>query len=701
MVLLSPFQRFQRIDMTPKLAARLLLPIGISGCLLATTFSPATAKPKESKAEKEQRLKQEERDAWLEKIDIDKLDPLSALAIMNEREQRKMEKLRDQFKKYDGVDSRWNPSTIYTQDSELVTPLTSEPAFGPWVEIDGRRVRTVYRKTVGDITYLGQKFSKNEPFEGLEDEQGKILLPCVYREVHVVPGQGVIIRSYLKDGLYESYNLKTGARTPLGDLYEIKADRNNYLGTIKNFVLISSLGQSFELKDERAQPASGAAVQTVAATQSMAPPRKVPLAKLEFISEQGEKYLTLDKVIPSATFGETLHDYFSFAGGYRLTYPITPTGDIATLLLDGNWKPTGDYMPRALRTSGLMEMGMIVPSPFLENGWLRLSKDGKSFGSPTGSLGYMPLGGYGVAASTFKSAYEAKVNDVSCDDIFWVLAYPTADGLQWKWTDPETKDPTDLVWKDVQHIESPILRENWSAAGPLIAVQELNGQWKVLHLPQKEMVSTLSETRAGTMGLYKLTAPHVGGVRQDGSGAATVAELVERMEQGVLRAKAERIAAEKWQKHYDEVERPRIQRENRWSEAWHSGSWSTIESTAIAMGGEYLVEFVEKYPRSSADQLRRAAQLTDSPEKKAAFEERAKEADEAASRAAILRKKALEEEQRYQQTRPKASSYTPTWNNWSNYTDYNQQSAQNAAKLQAMHDYTYGRANNPLLSPFR
>ncbi|HEX8550771.1 MAG TPA: hypothetical protein VF681_04375, partial [Abditibacteriaceae bacterium] len=50
-----------------------------------------------------------------------------------------------QFRRYDG-NPNWNPRVVYTSDSELGTPShLSQPHYGPWVDVEGRRVRVVTR----------------------------------------------------------------------------------------------------------------------------------------------------------------------------------------------------------------------------------------------------------------------------------------------------------------------------------------------------------------------------------------------------------------------------------------------------------------------------------------------------------------------------------------------------------------------------
>jgi hypothetical protein len=190
----------------------------------------------------------------------------------------------------------------------------------------------------------------------------------------------------------------------------------------------------------------------------------------------------------------------------------------------------------------------------------------------------------------------------------------------------------------------------------------------------------------------------------EGPGHDSKAALLEFAEQKTLEYRAQKIAQEKayaqWQKHYNEVERPRLERERRWSDAWASGSWLTIETTAEAMGGQYFVEYVQKFPQANSNQLRRAAALATDATQKAALEQRAVQADLRLAQEAEARKRAIAAERIRTGAAPGvgARGSSPGWDSWAAYRD---QSARNATKLQAMHDYLYGKSNNPLLNPFK
>ena len=124
-----------------------------------------------------------------------------------------------EYKKYEG-NPKWSADVVYERDSDLGTPPSTKPQFGEWVDAGGKKkVRVVRRFT--QRAQFQRRYDNDMTFVGLEDEDGKVLLPVVYRSVHAVAGRGIYLQSYLGEQPYEFLDLKTGKRTVVPGLIEV------------------------------------------------------------------------------------------------------------------------------------------------------------------------------------------------------------------------------------------------------------------------------------------------------------------------------------------------------------------------------------------------------------------------------------------------------------------------------------------------
>lgn len=114
------------------------------------------------------------------------------------------------FKKYEG-NPKWSGDVVYDRDSDLGTPPSTEPQFGKWVDAGGKKNVRVVRRFTREARFQGRN-DDNMTFIGLEDEDGKVLLPAVYKSVNAVAGRGIYLQSYLGEQSYEFLDLKTGKR---------------------------------------------------------------------------------------------------------------------------------------------------------------------------------------------------------------------------------------------------------------------------------------------------------------------------------------------------------------------------------------------------------------------------------------------------------------------------------------------------------
>ena len=79
------------------------------------------------------------------------------------------------------------------------------------MDAGGKKNVRVVRRFTREARFQGRN-DDNMTFIGLEDEDGKVLLPAVYKSVNAVAGRGIYLQSYLGEQSYEFLDLKTGKR---------------------------------------------------------------------------------------------------------------------------------------------------------------------------------------------------------------------------------------------------------------------------------------------------------------------------------------------------------------------------------------------------------------------------------------------------------------------------------------------------------
>jgi hypothetical protein len=191
--------------------------------------------------------------------------------------------------------------------------------------------------------------------------------------------------------------------------------------------------------------------------------------------------------------------------------------------------------------------------------------------------------------------------------------------------------------------------------------------------------------------------------------------LLAEREQESVKARADNEASFKWAQYWYLGKIPgdtRAEREEfariRWAEALKTNSTRELNHIANALGGDYRAQLIERDASASVPQLESALQSATDATLRAKLQARLDARKKQAELEAAARQKAIEEQARRVAANPANAPNSVNWNSWNNWAtardsgpSYAQQSAASAARLQSMHDYLYGKNNNPLLNPFK
>ncbi|HEX8552307.1 MAG TPA: hypothetical protein VF681_12225, partial [Abditibacteriaceae bacterium] len=587
-----------------------------------------------------------------------------------------------------------------------------------------RRVRVVTRTRHSDFRMPDlpeAKYFQNAPlqtytyFIGLEDDKGTVLLPCVFKRVVAVPGRGVFLQSHLKYNVWESYSPTTSRREVREDIEDIAELRPNpYDHWTFNpelpdtFVITTRLPETVNLSFqslksvadsryghwEKVSPAS-----LVPPTDETREITAAPLAQVEAWHVDGQLLARYDKVAPvqgyfrlppkdkNERYTSPKFSYFQPVRDWQMLHPVSPTGEPSLQLVDKRWQPVSTPLPLARRAEAPLDL--VVEVPGSDELYWALTDDGK-FAPWPGTVGFRLLG---LSNADYEPA---------C-----IVAYEIPEGLRFGWLNPKTGETSGPIWKDVRRLKTPALEVGEHFLGPTVAVQLLDSKWKLLdvYAPQRM-------PRDPKRNILPIKYRWVKFGRDEWN---YFVNLLAEREQESVNANASNEASIKWSQYWylgkipgdTPAEREEFARIH-WAEALRTNSTRELNHIANAMGGNYSAQLIERDPNASIPQLESAlASATDAALRvklQARLDARKKQVElEAAAR-----QKAIADQARLAAANAATSQTSVNWNAWNNWAtardsspSYAQQSAASAARLQSMHDYLYGKNNNPLLNPFK
>jgi len=278
----------------------------------------------------------------------------------------------------------------------------------------------------------------------------------------------------------------------------------------------------------------------------------------------------------------------------------------------------------------------------------------------------------------------------------WAVGYDTPEGLRFGWFNPETRETSGPIWRDVRRLQTQTLEVGEFSIGPTVAVQLLDGNWKALNL----------DSRPGN------PLP-VFPIEFESQTWESLTNLLAEREKQSVAAKARQTAAIQMYEylHLDKLpgntdaERREFAR-TRWDVALKAGRERELRTIAFTLGGDYYVQYIERDKSASIGQLEGAIRSATDTALRDRLQQRLDDNKKRAAEEAAARQAAIDAEKlRASANGPNTSPNWSAWNNWATARDsgpsYAEQSANNAARLQAMLRYTYGQDNNPLLNPFK
>ena len=488
-----------------------------------------------------------------------------------------------EYKKYEG-NPKWWADVVYDRDSDLGTPPSTKPQFGEWVDAGGKKkVRVVRRFT--QRAQFQRRYDNNMTFVGLEDEDGKVLLPVVYRSVHAVAGRGIYLQSYLGEQPYEFLDLKTGKRTVVPGLIQVV---QHTVGSsfIDGAVLIYTTGEA-KVKVLRARRSGDFSSPARGTPQGSEKP--VPVGRIEVYGGDGQLQRVLSDLAPikmttqpplyGSTTQRAMPLYLQMRSETWFVGLILPGGELAMQALDASFAPVGNVFPWAVDTR-TNQIGFVAPAPDVPDAWVEITDKGE-MAAPPGALAYRPFDD-GVMSGPWllASAYEQDGDSYLDWRTRWLVAYPAAEGVRWGYL-KEDKTPTGPLWREFIHLQTELAKEAWASFGSQVAVQKLDGSWSLMSRTFGELLPQTYATLADTL-------------------AAAEGKVLARNAQEQLAAGAQQAQVQQAAKSVEE------ERWARWNALKAAGHWQELEQVSDIWGGDYFAAYVDLNPAPRLADVQRA-----------------------------------------------------------------------------------------------